>query len=95
MIAIKLDVKKLDKTAFFQGKTALYADLVLKDNRDGTDAYGNDGFVVQSLSKERRDAGEKGPIVGNWKHLGQKPAPKPAPAPAAPKPKLADNDIDF
>lgn len=86
MIAIKLDVKKLNKGFFFQGKTALYADLVLKDNKDGPDQYGNDGFVVQNPSKEAREAGERGPIVGNWKHVGgAKPQAKPAPK-AAPKP---------
>jgi hypothetical protein len=41
------------------------------ENRDGVDQYGNNGFVVQDIGKERRQAGEKGPIIGNWKHVGQ------------------------
>jgi hypothetical protein len=41
------------------------------DNRDGTDQYGYDGFIVQDVGKERREAGIKGPIIGNWKHIGQ------------------------
>jgi len=72
MQRIKLDVKKLDKTLFFVGEKGTYADLTLMDNRGGTDQYGNDGFIVQDVGKQRREAGEKGPIVGNWKHVGQR-----------------------
>jgi hypothetical protein len=39
------------------------------DNRDGRDKFDNDGFVVQDLGKDRRLAGERGPILGNWKDL--------------------------
>lgn len=52
------------------GEKGLYLELTLRDNKDGTDQYGNDGFAAVNLSKEQRDAGEKGPIVGNWKHVG-------------------------
>jgi hypothetical protein len=67
----------------FVGKQGLYCDITLMDNRDGTDQYGNDGFAVQDIGKERRLAGEKGPIIGKWKHVGATQA-KPAPAPPAP-----------
>ena len=83
MQRLKIDVTKLDKTAFFNGEKGIYADLTLMDNRDGADKWGNDGFIVQDIGKERRDKGEKGPIIGNWKHVGQtKPRtvmPKPNP----------------
>lgn len=98
MIALKIDVKKLDKSHFFTGKTAVYADLVLKDNKDGTDQYGNDGFIVQSVSKEARARQERGPIVGNWKHIGTKTPPAATPAPTTPPsatPTLDDSDIPF
>lgn len=62
-----LDVTKIDKSAIHVGAKGKYIDVLFFDNRDGTDEYGNDGFVVQSISKERRDAGERGPIIGNWK----------------------------
>jgi len=74
MQRLNIDVTKLDKSFFFKGGKGTYADLTLMDNRDGTDQYGNDGFVVQDVGKERREAGEKGPIVGNWKYVGQKPS---------------------
>lgn len=98
MIKLKLDVTKIDKTAIFEGRKGKYLDLTLVENRDGTDQFRNDGFVAQDLSKERREAGEKGPIIGNWKTIGGKPAPKPAPRPAAkPAPDLAPDDdgMDF
>jgi hypothetical protein len=72
MNTAKINVSKIDKTALFEGKNGKYLDIVLFENRDGTDQYGNDGFVVQDISKERRDAGEKGPIIGNWKRVEKK-----------------------
>lgn len=60
----------------FVGKNgAHYLDLTLMDNRDGVDQYGNNGFCTVDVGKERRQAGEKGPILGNWKDLdGGQPA---------------------
>ena len=69
MKAISIDVTKLDKSAFYVGKKGTYLNLTLFDNRDGVDAYGHSGFVVQDLGKERRMKGEKGEILGNWKEL--------------------------
>ncbi len=64
-----IDVKKIDKTALFEGAKGTYLDLVFFDNNDGRDQYGNDGFVVQDIGKDRRLAGERGPILGNWIEL--------------------------
>jgi len=76
-------------------------DMVLFDNKDGKDQYGNDGFVVQSVSKEARQQGVKGPIIGNWKRVGED-APKPKASTPAPASKAAtekqddpDSDIPF
>lgn len=74
MQRLKIDVKKINKDLLFIGAKGTYMDLTLMDNRDGTDDYGNDGFIVQDVGKERREAGEKGPIIGNWRHIGQKPS---------------------
>jgi hypothetical protein len=54
---------------FHQGAKGLYCDLTLMENRDGRDKYDNDGFAIHDLGKQRREAGEKGPILGNWKNL--------------------------
>ena len=82
MQSLKINTSKIDKTALYQGKDTKYLDLVLFDNKDGLDQYGNAGFIVQELPKSRRDSGERGPIVGNWKHIVKKGDA----APAAPAP---------
>ena len=66
-LRLKLDVTKLDKTAFFKGKSGTYVDLVLWAN-DEPDQYGNTHSVKQDMGKERR--GEKTPYVGNAKPFG-------------------------
>jgi len=104
MQRLKIDVKKIDKSAMFEGAKGTYLDLTLMDNKDGTDQYGNDGFIVQDIGKERREAGQKGPIVGNWKHVNTAPGrtvmPKTATAPPTPpkggyEPDLNDDQSDI
>lgn len=99
IIAVKIDVKKLLKEHFFQGKgTALYADLILIPTP--TSAYNDSHMVCQSLPKELRDQGKKGPIVGNAKILksgGSKPQQRSTP-PAEQRPPAqngADEDVPF
>jgi hypothetical protein len=53
----------------YVGEKGTYMEVTLMDNRDGEDQYGNNGFVVMDIGKARREAGEKGTILGNWKHL--------------------------
>ena len=90
-ILIKLNVSKVDKTHLFQGKNGKYLDVVLMPNRDGTDQYGNDFMAVQGVSKEARDAGVKGAILGNARWLGTKIASKPA---VKPQPTPEDSSED-
>jgi hypothetical protein len=75
MQKLRIDVTKIDKSALYKGAKGTYLDITLLDNRDGTDQYGNDGMIVQDIGKERREAGEKGAILGNWKHVGQSTQP--------------------
>ena len=67
-IKIRVDVTKLNKSLFYHGKKGIYLDLLLcaKPNE-----YGDDGFVMQSISKEQRNAGKRGSIVGNWRELSK------------------------
>jgi len=75
MKIINIDVTKIDKALFkpgkkpdaVTGKVGQYMDLVCFDKPDN---YGNDGFVVQGVSKEQRAAGVRGSILGNWKAIG-------------------------
>ena len=100
MIVIKIDVTKIDKLRLFPGKNgAKYLDLALIENKNGEDQYGNTHMVVQSVSKEERENGIKGPILGNAKTIGRADGPRPpsiSPAPApAPSTREQDDDIPF
>ena len=55
--------------AIYMTEKTASMDVTLMDNRDGPDQYGNDGFATLDLGKDRRLAGERGPILGNWKDL--------------------------
>lgn len=97
MIVLKIDVTKIDKKHFFTGKSGTYMDAALRENQEGTDQYGNDGFIVQNPSKEAREKGEKGPIIGNWKRVGGAQKQKPTdqkPAAAKPKPDASPANDD-
>lgn len=67
-IDISMDVSKIDKTALYEspktGKKYLNISVLIREEKD---QYGNDGFIVQKISKERKASGEKGPILGNAK----------------------------
>ena len=67
-IKAKVDVTKLNKSLFFRGKKGIYCDLLLCAKPS---EYGDDGFVLQSVSKAQSAAGERGPIVGNWRELSK------------------------
>lgn len=99
IIGIKLNVLKIDKARLFKGEKGTYLDITLLENRDGPDQYGNDFIVVQDVTKEEREKGIKGAILGNGKIRGQKATSKPAaPAPsryptkAAPEEENLDGD---
>ncbi len=71
MIVCKINVTRIDKAHLFNGKNGKYLDIALFENRDGTDEHGNEGFITQSVTKEAREAGQKGPIIGNWRRVGK------------------------
>jgi len=76
MITAKIDVTKIDKAKLFPGKNgAKYLDIVLMDRQD---AYGNDYMVVKGVSKEDRNAGVKGAILGNAKIFRKRGPPQQA-----------------
>jgi len=86
MMVGKIDVTKIDKARLFQGKNgARYLDFALIETPNNQ--YGDSHMIVQSVSKDEREAGVKGNILGNIKEVGAKQGggggrPKPAdPAP--------------
>jgi hypothetical protein len=92
MIAINIDVKKIDKSALFIGKKGTYLNMTLMENREGVDQYGNEGFIVQDIGMARRQAGERGAILGNWKTV--KPAQAQVQAKVQATQAQADDDLD-
>ena len=69
-IALKIDVSKIDKSRLFKGEKGTYLDAVLFYDSE-QDRYENNGMIVQSVSKEERQAGTRGAILGNAKEMGQ------------------------
>lgn len=65
----KLDVTKIKKEFLFKGAKGTYLDIALIPTPDSE--YG-EWMIVQSLPKENREAGEKGPILGNAKRIVRK-----------------------
>jgi hypothetical protein len=66
MIKISINVVKIDKKRLKEGKNgAKYLDCVLIDTPN--DKFGNDFMVVESVSKEERESGVRGAIIGNGK----------------------------
>ena len=76
-ISIKIDVTKLDKTAFYKGEKGTYCTLVVWPNKNGEDQYGNYAGVKQDKGKDRRD--EPSVFVGDAriiKRTNATPPPK-------------------
>jgi hypothetical protein len=76
LISLNIDVSKIDAKRLYKGKKGQYlsATLFLKEE---VDQYGNNGFIVESITKEEREKGLKGTIIGNAKFMasgGSKPA---------------------
>ena len=69
IIKAKIDVSKIDKSKLYKGTKGTYLDITLLENRDGVDQYGNHFMIVQDVSKEEREAGNRGAILGNAKKM--------------------------
>jgi hypothetical protein len=67
-IAVKLDVTKIDKLKLYKGEKGTYLDAVII-MKDEPDQYNNIGMIVQSVTKEERDQGIRGAILGNVRYI--------------------------
>lgn len=101
LIALNLNLSMINKAKLYQGKKGKYLSAVLHISQT-VDQYGNNGFVVESISKEERDGGQRGTIIGNAKYIGQKPEASPVAQvtaytpPAESKPgSYSDDDLPF
>lgn len=67
-ISVKIDVTKIDKARLFTGKNGnKYLDMTTFVDLDNPSQYGDHGFISQDVSKEERQQGVKGNILGNCK----------------------------
>jgi hypothetical protein len=69
MISLRIDVKKISKDRLYQGEKGTYLDAVLIETPDSD--YG-DYMIVESITKDEREQGKKGVILGNAKIYGKK-----------------------
>jgi hypothetical protein len=65
----KLDLTKIDKSKLFKSEKtgAIYLDLLMIESPNNQ--YGQSHMIVQDVSKEDREKGIKGAILGNAKEL--------------------------
>jgi hypothetical protein len=66
-VSLKLDVTKMDKARFFKGAKGTYCDCTVFIDLDDLDQYGQSGMITQDVSKDEKQQGVKGPILGNCK----------------------------
>ena len=70
-VRLKIDVSKIDKARLFKGAKGVYLDATVFIDPDNKDQYDNNGMITQDVSKEEKDRGDKGAILGNvqvfWK----------------------------
>ena len=64
-VKLKIDVKKIEKARLFAGAKGTYLDATVFIDVDNKDQYDNNGMITQDVTKEEKDQGVKGPILGN------------------------------
>lgn len=89
-ISIDIDCTKITKARLKNGKY-LKAILIPTPNNQ----YGNDYLIAESVTKEERAAGQKGPILGNARILVFAKQEKPKDRVPDTQPKDDDEDIPF
>lgn len=85
MITIKINVNNIDKNRLYSGEKGTYLNAVLIPTPDSE--Y-SDYMIVEQVSKEERERGTKGNILGNASEMKQRTEP----VSSAP---VADNDDDL
>jgi len=100
-VSLKIDVTKIDKARLFVGQKGKYLDATVFIDVDEKDQYDKNGMITQDVTKDEKDQGVKGNILGNckvfWKDQGASYAPpqqQSAPPPPPPMDSM-DDDICF
>ena len=66
-VSLKINVSQIDKAPLFAGQKGHYLDATVFIDLDQLDQYGNSGMITQDVTKEEKDQGVKGNILGNCK----------------------------
>lgn len=76
-LALKINLSAMDTARLFNGKKGQYLDCTVFVDLDQLDQYGNSGMITQDVSKEEKQQGIKGNILGNakifWTDTGRMP----------------------
>jgi len=98
-VSLSIDVTKIQKERLSTGeKGGKWLNATVFVDVDDVDKFGNSGMITQDVTKEERDQGKQGYILGNCKVFWKKeeepsqPAPQTAPQQAIPS---FDDDIPF
>lgn len=98
-ISLKIDVSKIDKEKLFKGTKGTYLDAVAFIDTETETQYGDHGMITQSVTKEEKDKGVKGAILGNgkiiWRDEGSASTAAPQAPAVAPAGDGLDEDIPF
>ena len=90
---IKINVLKILKEHLFKGQKGTYLDCAIWPNKNGTGEYGDTHYITQEISKEARDRGERGAIIGSITWIDE-PKAAPAPRPSPPQRQTPPDDPD-
>ena len=79
-LSLKINVAQIDKARLFAGQKGTYLDATIFVDLAELDQYGNSGMITQDVSKDEKQQGVKGNILGNgkvfWVENGQAPQPQ-------------------
>lgn len=91
MIKGHIVLSKIDKERIFINKKGEKC-LNITHLETPNDKYGNDYMIIEDVSKEERESGVKGTILGNGKIFG---ANRPSSSPAENSPVVSSDDLPF
>ena len=69
-IKIKIDVTKINKERLYKGEKGTYLNAVMIEKKTEF----SDFFIVEDISKEEREAGKHGAILGNGSYMQPRPS---------------------
>jgi len=98
-VSLKIDVTKIDKARLFEGKKGKYLDATVFIDLAFADEYGNNGMITQDVSKQEKESGERGAILGNakvfWQGEGKQQQRPVAPSVSGPASGFDDDPEDL